>query len=191
MSFSVGYRGSDLTWDPLTWTSWDYFRPFSRFFKRYPAQTGILVNFKHHRVDRPVFIPIGGECVLNSARGSNKAARHPSVANVSVRFWTAHVEPTIEPVLYSTALWKDHLRDGRRQVHMDFSWFTTGFPLAKDAQINETADWWNDFYYAMVKPRVRKHSPNFEDRIRNSTLTVLPCSDLVAYFSPGHGQESN
>jgi hypothetical protein len=74
---------------------------------------------------------------------------------------------------------------------MDFSWFTTGFPLAKDAQINETADWWNDFYYAMVKPRVRKHSPNFEDRIRNSTLTVLPCADLGAYFSPGHGQESN
>jgi PAS domain S-box-containing protein len=57
-------------------------------FERYSAQTGILVNFKHQGVERRFSsrLETGAYRIVQEAL--TNAARHASVASVSVRVWT-------------------------------------------------------------------------------------------------------
>jgi len=57
--------------------------------------------------------------------------------------------------------------------------------LFRNVQLGDLSEWWFYYEYALVGPDQRRIHPNYENRIRNATLTVLPCSDLVAYYSPG------
>ncbi len=57
-------------------------------FERYTAQTGILVDFKHRDIDRRFAPKIETAAYRVVQEALTNAARHASVAGITVRFWT-------------------------------------------------------------------------------------------------------
>jgi signal transduction histidine kinase len=56
-------------------------------FERYTAQTGILVDFKHRDIDRRFAPKIETAAYRVVQEALTNAARHASVAGITVRFW--------------------------------------------------------------------------------------------------------
>ena len=98
----------------------------------------------------------------------------------------ARVEPPIELVpsfaVHSferyRSLYPGYLED-------DFVWYPNQFLLARGKKIRSASDWWFDFFYLFANPAERQRHPNYSDRVRNATLTILPCSNFAVYVSPG------
>jgi hypothetical protein len=97
----------------------------------------------------------------------------------------ARVVPPVAPVPpFAAGLWKRQQEEFPEWFRSNNAWFT-GFLLFQDFKATSASDWWLQYFYALVNPEQRRAHPNYENRIRNATLTVLPCADLVVYYSPG------
>ena len=98
----------------------------------------------------------------------------------------ARVIPPVAPVPpFADGLWKEQQEQTPAWVRSRWRWYSTGFPLFRNVELRDVSEWWVHYDYFLVGPDQRRNHPNYENRIRNATLTVLPCSDLVAYYSPG------
>jgi hypothetical protein len=116
-----------------------------------------------------------------SCRLSSLAFRSQQAAKVS------RVVPPLAPVPpFAASLWAAQQKDSPEWFRGTYSWFPGQFLLFRDFEIRDSSEWWLDYFYALVGPEQRRAHPNYENRIRNATLTVLPCADLVAYYSPGN-----
>lgn len=117
----------------------------------------------------------GLTCRLSSLEYRSRAAAH-----------VAHVNPPLESVPeFASELWKEHQLQSPAKLRRDFAWFPRQFILASNIQIREASDWWFAFFYQLVNPGERRRHPNYEERLRNATLTVPSCADWVFYYSPG------
>ena len=98
----------------------------------------------------------------------------------------ARVMPPLAPLPpFADGLWEEQQEKSPAWVRSSWSWYPTQFPLFRNVQLKNASEWWVHYYYALVDLDLRRIHPNYENRIRNATMTVLPCSDLVAYYSPG------
>jgi hypothetical protein len=98
----------------------------------------------------------------------------------------ARVIPAVTPVPpFAADLWKEQQEQTPDWVRNSWRWYPAQFPLFRNVELRDNSEWWLHYNYALVGPDQRRLHPNYENRIRNATLTVLPCSDLVAYYSPG------
>ncbi|MBV8846641.1 MAG: glycosyltransferase family 39 protein [Bryobacterales bacterium] len=99
----------------------------------------------------------------------------------------ARVVPPVTPVPpFAAGLWKQQQEEFPEWFRNNYMWFPSQFPLFREFKATNASDWWFQYYYALVNPEQRRSHPNYENRIHNATLTVLPCADLVVYYSPGH-----
>jgi hypothetical protein len=102
------------------------------------------------------------------------------------------VEPPVERVPpFAETLWEQQRHSSREWLRKEFNWFPGQFPFVKNFEPEKSSDWWFDYYYALVNPEQRHAHPNYEARLHNATLTVLPCADLAVYYSPArvHGEK--
>ena len=86
---------------------------------------------------------------------------------------------------FADRLWEEQQKQTPDWARNSWRWYPTQFPLFRNVELQDVSEWWLHYNYALVGPDQRRMHPNFENRIRNATLTVLPCSDLVVYYSPG------
>jgi hypothetical protein len=99
----------------------------------------------------------------------------------------SHVLPPVSHVpSFAAGLWRQQHEQWPEWFHENYRWFSEGFLLFRNSEIRDSSDWWLQYFYALADPEQRRNHPNYETRIRNSTLTVLPCADLVVYYSPGN-----
>ena len=102
----------------------------------------------------------------------------------------ARVIPPVAPVPpFADGLWKEQQKQTPEWVRNSWRWFPMAFPLFRNVELRDSSEWWVHYFYALVDPDLRRIHPNYENRIHNATLTVLSCSDLVAYHSPGVGHQ--
>jgi len=95
------------------------------------------------------------------------------------------VIPPVAPVPpFADGLWKEQQEQTPDWVRNSWRWYPAQFPLFRNVQLLAASEWWLHYNYALVGPDQRRIHPNYENRIRNATLTVLPCSDLAAYYAP-------
>jgi hypothetical protein len=103
----------------------------------------------------------------------------------------ARVAPPVTPVPpFAAELWKQQQKEFPEWFRSYNTWFPR-FLLFRDFKATSASDWWFEYYYALVNPEQRRAHPNYENRIRNATLTVLPCADLVVYYSPGKQRKAS
>jgi hypothetical protein len=120
-----------------------------------------------------------GDALELSCRLSSQDFRSEEGAKV------ARVVPPVTPVpAFAAGLWKQQQEEFPEWFRSYYRWLS-GFPLFRDFKATNASDWWIQYFYALVNPQQRRANPNYENRIRNATLTVLPCADLVVYYSPG------
>jgi hypothetical protein len=104
----------------------------------------------------------------------------------------ARVVPPVTPVPpFAAELWKQQQEEFPEWFRSHYAWFGRAFLLFRDFKATSASDWWFRYYYALVNAEQRRAHPNYENRIRNATLTVLPCADLVVYHSPGIQREGS
>jgi hypothetical protein len=98
----------------------------------------------------------------------------------------ARVVPPVTPIPpFAAGLWKQQQEEFPEWFRSYYAWFPGQFRLFRDFKATNASDWWFQYFYTLVNPEQRRAHPNYENRIRNATLTVLPCADLVVYYSPG------
>jgi hypothetical protein len=141
--------------------------------------------------------PLRPDRLLNAARTAGQELSARKALDVSCELSTldfrskqagngARVIPPVAPVpQFADGLWKEQQEQTPDWFRNIWRWFPTEFPLFRNVQLREISEWWLKYEYALVGSDQRRIHPNYEHRIRNATLTVLPCSDLVAYYSPG------
>jgi hypothetical protein len=104
----------------------------------------------------------------------------------------ARVVPPLTPVPpFAAGLWKQQQEEFPEWFRSNYTWLPNQFHLFRDFKATSASDWWFRYYYALVNPEQRRAHPNYENRIRNATVTVLPCVDLVVYYSPGKQRKAS
>jgi hypothetical protein len=97
----------------------------------------------------------------------------------------ARVVPPVTPIPpFAAGLWKRQKEEFPEWFRSHYAWFPAQSGLFRGFKATNASDWWVQYFYALVNPEQRRAHPNYEDRIRSATLTVLPCADLVVYHSP-------
>jgi hypothetical protein len=141
--------------------------------------------------------PLRPDRLLNAARTARQELSARKALDVSCELSTldfrsqqagigARVIPPVAPVPpFADGLWKEQQEQTPDWVRNSWRWFPAEFPLFRNVQLRDLSEWWLHYNYVLVGPDQRRIHPNYESRIRSATLTVLPCSDLVAYYSPG------
>jgi hypothetical protein len=141
--------------------------------------------------------PLRPDRLQNAARAAGQELSARQALDISCELSTldfrseharngAQVIPTVAPVPpFATGLWKEQQEQAPEWARYSWRWYPTQFPLFRNVELRDNSEWWLHYNYALVGPDQRRIHPNYENRIRNATMTVLPCSDLVAYYSPG------
>ena len=124
--------------------------------------------------------PVGREqatsiaCEIASNERRNDLAGH-----------VAAIQPWPTPVPMWAGRVVESYRNAERDQIKKVNWRArSGPPFFENAYITSQFDWWNTFFYAFSGAAWRKRNPNFSDRIRNATATILGCSDWTAVYSP-------
>jgi hypothetical protein len=135
--------------------------------------------------------------LLNAARTAGQELTAPKALALSCELSTLDfrsrqaengipVIPAVAPVPpFADGLWKEQQEQTPEWLRNSWRWYPGQFPLFRNVELRDNSEWWLHYNYALVGPDQRRTHPNYEKRIRNATLTVLPCSDLVVYYSPG------
>jgi hypothetical protein len=141
--------------------------------------------------------PLRPDRLLNAARTAGQELSARKAQDISCELSTldfrskqsgngARVIPAVAPVPpFAGDLWKEQREQTPDWVRNSWRWYPAQFPLFRNVELRDNSEWWLHYNYALVGPYQRRIHPNYENRIRNAMLTVLPCSDLVAYYSPG------
>jgi hypothetical protein len=141
--------------------------------------------------------PLRPDRLLNAARTAGYELSLRQALDVSCELSTldfrskqagnaARVIPPVAPVpRFAEGLWKEQQEQTPDWVRNSWRWYPAQFPLFRNVELRDNSEWWLHYNYALVGPDERRIHPNYENRIRSATLTVLPCSDLVVYYSPG------
>jgi hypothetical protein len=141
--------------------------------------------------------PVRPDRLLNAARTAGQELSARQALDFSCELSTldfraeharngAQVIPAVAPVpRFVNDLWKEQQEQTREWARNSWRWYPTQFPLFRKVELRDNSEWWLHYNYALVDPDQRRIHPNYENRLRKATLTVLPCSDLVVYYSPG------
>jgi hypothetical protein len=143
--------------------------------------------------------PLRPDRLLDAARTAGQELSPRKALDVSCELSTldfrskqagnwARVIPPVAPVpvpSFAADLWKQQHEQTPDWIRNSWRWYPVQFPLFRNVELRDSSEWWIHYNYALVGPDQRRIHPNYENRIRNATLTILPCSDLVVYYSPG------
>jgi hypothetical protein len=100
----------------------------------------------------------------------------------------ANVFPAPSPIPpFAAKAARDHFLQVQERDHMLDVILHATTRIFRNATIHTYSDFGNRFYYAFVNPDWRAQHPNYRDRMRNATATVLDCSDVVALHSSRPG----
>ncbi len=90
------------------------------------------------------------------------------------------------PPPFARSAFEEHEREMQEKLERRNRFVQRRIPVFRDVMfVGSVYDWWNTFFYRFVDPVSRHRNPNFGDRIRNATLTILDGANWAVFHSPG------